>query len=250
MSLFGNLSNDGLEKAQDRIGGYQPLESDIITGEIKAAYAGKSSGGAMSVSIILDHGGREYRETFYVTNKKGENFFLNKQDSSKKVPLPGFTIVDDICMVTQGEPLAKQVTEEKVIKLWDFDAGKELPKGVDMLTGLLGHTVSLAIIKEQHNKKEKKGNEYVPTAEVIFKNVVDKVFHTETKMTVVEATNGAEKAAFYDSWLERNKGTVRDKRELKDGQGGTTAGGPPKASGGSQASSSAPARASLFPGKS
>lgn len=245
MSLFGNLKSEGLEESQDRIGGgFQPLDTDIYTGKIKAAYAGKSAGGATSVSLILDLGaGKEYRETFYVTNKKGENFFLNKDDKSKKVPLPGFTIVEDICLVTSGKPLCEQGTEEKVIKLYDFDAKKELPKGVDMLVDLIGLEVSLGIIKELHNKNEKKGDEYVATAEVIERNATDKVWHTETKMTVVEARSGAESGKFWDSWSERNKGNIRDKREIKDGQAGKPSpSGPPKANGGGDA----PERKSLF----
>ena len=248
MSLFGNLKSDGLEQTQDRLGGgYQPKETDIYTGKIKALYAGKSPGGAQSVSLILSLAdGSEYRETFWITNKKGENFFLNKDDKTKKVPLPGFTIVDDLCLVTTGKPLAEQDTEEKTIKLYDSEAKKELPKAVPMLVEALGLEVSLGIVKVLENKNEKQGDEYVPTTETRELNTTDKVFHTETRMTVVEAREGAEVAKFWDSWLERNKGNTRDKRTIKDGQAGTA--GAPKAAG---ASAAAPAaggapRKSLF----
>lgn len=248
MSLFGNLKSDGLEQTQDRLGGgYQPKETDIYTGKIKALYAGKSAGGAQSVSLILSLAdGSEYRETFWITNKKGENFFLNKDDKTKKVPLPGFTIVDDLCLVTTGKPLAEQDTEEKTIKLYDSEAKKELPKAVPMLVEALGLEVSLGIVKVLENKNEKQGDEYVPIAETRELNATDKVFHTETRMTVVEAREGAEVAKFWDSWLERNKGNTRDKRTIKDGQAGTA--GAPKAA---SASAAAPAaggapRKSLF----
>ena len=248
MSLFGNLKSDGLEQTQDRLGGgYQPKETDIYTGKIKALYAGKSAGGAQSVSLILSLAdGSEYRETFWITNKKGENFFLNKDDKTKKVPLPGFTIVDDLCLVTTGKPLAEQDTEEKTIKLYDSEAKKELPKAVPMLVEALGLEVSLGIVKVLENKNEKQGDEYVPTAETRELNATDKVFHTETRMTVVEAREGAEVAKFWDSWLERNKGNTRDKRTIKDGQAGTA--GAPKsanASAAAPAASGAP-RKSLF----
>lgn len=245
--LFGNLKSEGLEESQDRLGGgYQPVETDIYTGVIKALYAGKSAGGAMSVTLVLAlEGGKEHRETFYVTNKKGENFFLNKDDKTKKVGLPGFTIVDELCLVTSGFPLAEQKTEEKVINLYDFEAKKELPKGVEMLMDCIGKEVSLGILKELHNKNEKKGDEYVATAEVIERNATDKVFHTESKMTVVEIRNGAEEPKFWGNWLDKNKGQVRDRREIKDGQAGKTS-GPPKAGD----SSSAPTeRKSLFGAK-
>lgn len=245
MSLFGNLKSDGLEQTQDRLGGgYQPKETDIYTGTIKALYAGKSAGGAQSVSLILSlKDGSEYRETFWITNKKGENFFLNKDDKTKKVPLPGFTLVDDLCLVTTGKPLAEQSTEEKTIKLYDSEAKKELPKAVPMLVEALGLEVSLGIVKVLENKNEKQGDEYVPTAETRELNATDKVFHTETRMTVVEAREGADSAKFWDSWLERNKGNTRDKRTIKDGQAGKA--GAPKAAGAAPAAGEAP-RKSLF----
>lgn len=250
-SLFGELKNDGLEESQDRLGGFSVLETDIYTGPIKMAYAGQAASGARSVTLIVEHDGKEYRETIYITNKKGENFFLNKDDKSKKVPLPGFTTIDDICLVTSGKPLAEQEGEDKMVKIWDNDARKELPKSVPVLTGLLGLVVSLAIVKQLENKNVKDSSgEYVPTGEERETNFIDKVFHTETRMTVAEARNGAEKGTFWDAWLERNKGKVRDKRVIKDGVGGTPGrpgskpvGGPPQANG------AAPARKSLFGAK-
>ncbi|MFA7188468.1 MAG: hypothetical protein WC117_00100 [Sphaerochaetaceae bacterium] len=243
--LFANLNNNGLEESQDRAGGggFKAVESDIYTGKIKAAYAGQSSGGAHNVSlIVLLPGGVEYKETVYITNKKGENFFLNKDDKTKKVPLPGFTIIDDICLMVTNKPLAEQDTEEKVINVYDFDAKKEQPKAVDMLTDLIGGEISLGILRELQNKNEKQGDEYVPTAEVVERNVINKVFHTETKLTVVEARAGADEAKFWDKWLEINKGKDRDVRKIKDGQAGKV-GTPPKAG----AAASAPTeRKSLF----
>lgn len=243
MSLFGNLKTDGLEESQDRIGGFGAVESDIATGVVKAFYAGKSAGGANSITVVVAlAGGKEYRETLWITNKKGENFFLNKQDSSKKVPLPGFTVADDICLATTGLPLADQEFEEKVLNIYDFDAKKELPKGVQVALEVVGKEVSLGILKELHNKSEKKGDEYVDIAETRDINVIDKVFHTESKKTVVELKNGADEAKFWDQWLEKNKGQVRDRRTIKDGQAGSASKAPPKAG---ETSTAAPKK-SLF----
>lgn len=224
MSLFNKLTSDGLEESQDRLGGFSPFDSDIYIGTIKVAYAGTSSGGATSVSVVVDADGKEYRETFYVTNKKGENFFISQD--KKKVPLPGFTVVDDICLIASGKPLANQETEEKVINLYDFDAKKELPKSVPMLTDLVGQKIALGILKQLENKNAKNAaGEYEPTEETRETNVVDKVFHPEMKLTVAEARNGKEDPEFWDKWVEKNKGTVRDKTEKK---AGGNAGAPPK----------------------
>lgn len=220
-ALFGSLTTEGLEEVTDRVGGFQPLSSDIYTGPIKAMYAGQSPGGARNVTIIVDVGGREYRETIYVTNKNGENFFLNKNDKTKKVPLPGFTTINNICLATTGKPLSEQEAEDKIVKIYNPETRKEEPTTVPMLTAPLGETISLGILNQLVNKNEKDSNgKYVPTPETREENVIDAVFHTETKKTVFEAENGVEEAAFWDRWLEANKGKQRDRRELKDGEAG------------------------------
>ena len=253
MSLFGNLKNDGLEETQDRLGGFQPLNAGIYSGKIKLAYAGASAGGARSVTLIVDLGGSEYRETIYITNKKGENWFLNKDDKTKKVPLPGFTTVDDICLVASGAPLSEQEAEEKMVKVWDSEAKKELPKSVPVLTGLVGKDISLGLLKVLENKNEKHGDEYVPTAETRTANSIDKVFDTESKMTVAEARAGATSGAFWGAWLERNKDQTRDKRTIKDGVAGAPQSGRPGAgrtqAGPPVAGAAAGARKSLFGSK-
>lgn len=243
-NLFGGMSSEGLEEAQDRLGGYVPLESGIHTGKIKAAYAGKSSGGATSVTLMIDMGGKEYRETIYVTSKKGDNFFLSKDTPAKKVPLPGFTVIDDICLIATGKPLSEQETDDKIINIYNYDEKKEIPTSVPMLVELLGKDISLGIFKNLENKNVKQGDEYVPTAETRETNNIEKVFHPEMKLTVAEARAGQDEPKFWDSWEERNKGNTRDKREIKDGAAGAT-GRPTRAAGTAPSGSGAPAK-SLF----
>lgn len=244
MGLFSNLGTEGLEATEDRLGGFAPLSTDAYEASIKAAYAGQSSGGAHSVTLIADAGGREYRETIYITNKKGENYFLNKNDKTKKVPLPGFTTINDICLVTVESPLSEMETEEKVVNVWDNEAKKELPKSVQMLTALIGQKVGLGIVEQLVNKNEKDGSgTYVPTAETRVENFVDKVFHYPSNMTVVEATNGATAPAFHEAWVAKNKGVQRDRREIKDGAGGGSSGRPAV---GAPAAGTAAPKASLF----
>ena len=226
--MFGNLTTDGLQESQDRLGGISVFNTDIYIDTVKALYAGKSSGGATSVTLIADLNGKEYTETLYVTNKDGQNWFANKQDNTKKVPLPGFTVVDDICLIATGEPLAAQETEEKVIKVWDNEAKKEMPKSVPMIIAALGKPIALGIQKTLANKQTKVGTEYVPNAETREENYIDKVYHPEMKLTVAEARAGQDVAQFWDAWLLKNKDQVRDKRTIKDGEAGNS-GAPSKA---------------------
>lgn len=243
--MFGNLTTDGLQESQDRLGGIQVFNTDIYIGTIKALYAGKSSGGATSVTLIADLDGKEYTETLYVTNKDGQNWFANKQDNTKKVPLPGFTVVDDICLIATGEPLAAQETEEKVIKVWDNEAKKEMPKSVPMITAALGKPIALGIQKTLANKQTKVGTDYVPNAETREENHIDKVYHPEMKLTVAEARAGQDVAQFWDAWLLKNKDQVRDKRTIKDGEVGSS-GAPSKTPPKPNAPAGQPARKSLF----
>lgn len=222
MGLFGKLKTDGLAESEDRLGGYSPLKSDIYTGKVKMAYTGKAQSGAMFITLELEFpGNKSHRETIYITNRNGENFFIHKDDKKTKVPLPGFTTIDDICLVTLEKPLAEMDTEEKSVKIYDPDAKKELPKSVPVLTELLGQEVSVAILQTLENKSEKNNaGEYVPVAAERTVNTIEKVFHTGTRMTVAEARQGLDAPAFWDAWLERNKDAVRDRRTIKDGTGG------------------------------
>ena len=239
MSIFGNLTNEGLEETTDRLGGFQIRATDIYPATIKAAYAGQSAGGARNVTIVAELPDGEYSETIYVTNKKGENWFLNQNDKSKKVPLPGFTTIDDICLVTTGKPLAEQDTEEKVVKIYDFDERKELPKAVQMLVDLIGQPLFLGIVQQtvDKNQKNESTGEYEPTGETRDENVIEKVFHDPSKMTVVEARQGATEPVFYEKWLSKNKGNVRNKAKGADGKGaksGRPGGGAPQSGAGGQ----------------
>ena len=237
MSLFQNMKSDGLEKSEDRLGGFQAFSSDIYTGTIKNFFAGESEKGAMNITIIADFGGKEYKETIYITNKSKENFFTK---DGKKMPLPGFTVINDICLITTGKELHELETEEKIVKIWDPATKTEQPKSVPVVIECLGKTISLAILNQLENKQEKNAaGEYVPTAETRVSNLIDKVFHPELKVTVAEARQGKTAPEFWDAWIKRNQGQQRDRRDVKDGAGAKSS--PPKAGG------AAPApRKSLF----
>ena len=243
MGIFSNLTTDGLEKSTDRLGGYTPLESGIYKATIKALYAGQSKGGAMSVTLIADVGDREYRETLYITNRQGENFFRTRD--GKKAPLPGFTTVNDICLITTGKELCELDTEEKVVKIWDPDVKDEVPKAVPMITEAIGQQVALGIVKQVVNRNEKNSaGEYVPTEETREENVIDRVFHPDLKFTVAEARDGKSEPAFWDAWAKHNTGKTRDRTEKVSTKPGT----PPKAGAPGKGASPAP-RKSLFPSK-
>jgi hypothetical protein len=233
--MFGNLTDTTkLETSEDRLGGgFEPLASGAYTGTIKLAYAGKAAqSDAQNVTIHVDVNGKEFRETIYITNRKGENFYADKQDPSKKMPLPGFTTVDDICLLTTGEGLIDQETEEKVVKLYNFQERKEVNTPTQCLTALHGKTIRLGILREIVDKeaKDASGN-YVPTGETRTQNTIDKVFHPETNMTVNEYRNELSAPEFHDAWVKKNEGQDRNKAKgaAAGGAGAAGIGRPPVA---------------------
>jgi len=257
-ALFGNLKTEGTEKTEDRLGGgFQPLDTDIYTGIIKLAYAGQSSGGARSVTFIMaggDFGDREYRETIYITNRAGENTYTTAKTGDKKFLLPGYITADHICQVTVGKELNQMAGEEKMVNIYDAEAGKEVPKSVQCLVELHGKEVSVGIVRKTENQTEKDGSgNYVPKADGSTRDVnnIEKVWNTAHRMTVPEARAKQDDAnfvpGFWDKWQEKNKGVTRDGTTKGNGQGGAAGrpgGGAPQ--GGGNAGGQPAARTSLF----
>ncbi|MEQ1950910.1 hypothetical protein [Mesorhizobium sp. CN2-181] len=246
MSLFGNLTNDGLEESQDRVGGFRIYESDAYPGTIKMMYAGQSPKNpkAANITVILDlDAGGTYSEEIYVTNKNGENFYVDKNDGKKK-PLPGFTTIDDICQMTIGKGLAGAQFEQKVVNIYDREQGKELPTSVQVCVEALGQKVTLGIIKQKEDKMKRDGDNLVlnGTRDV---NFIDKVFHVPSNLTVVEARNKIQQAKFYGVWVEANKGKVKDKSTGGASNGGQN-GRPGRPNTPPQANGAAPRTNSLF----
>lgn len=227
--MFGNMTTEGLEESGDRLGVGGVLESGAQDGVIKVAYVGKSqSSDAQSITAIIDMGGFEYRETFWITNKKGENFYIDKNDASKKHGLPGFVMVDNMCQLATGHGLAAQETEEKTVNIYDYDAKKELPKAVQVLTGLIGKEITAGVKKVVVDKTKKDGSgAYVSTGETRDTNEIDKFFHFESKKTVSEFKSGQEEAIFYPKWVDKNTGKTVNKAKGADGKSGAPGGAAP-----------------------
>lgn len=225
MGIFSKLSADNLEQAGDRIGGFAAQPSDAYDGIIKVAYLGKStSSKSQSVTVVADCGGKEIRETIWITNKDDENFYFDKQDKTKKHPLPGFTTINDMCLLVTGEPLDAQEAEEKIVKVYNPTEKKEVPTAVQTIAGLTGKPIKLGVLRVVKNKQKKNdAGKYMDIAEKATENTIDKVFHPETGRTVSEYMHEVDPAEFLPAWLEKNKG--KDKDTYKDPAAAGSGGG-------------------------
>lgn len=223
MNFLSKIDDTDVERAEDSVGGFHRLDSDIYIATVKAVYAGESSGGAMFVVCIFDINGQEYRETLYISNKNKEVFY--KTNNGKKAPIPGYAIFKNMCIICTGKEPSKLSTEEKTLKIWDFETKQDQLKVVPVITELTGKEVALGIVKELRNKRKKNNaGVYVDVAEYNELNAITAVFHPTKKLTVNEAID-KKPAAFWDKWLEANQGKVRDRRTIKDGSSSSSGSG-------------------------
>jgi len=237
--MFGNFTNDGLEEAGDRLGGGFIFETGVYAGKLTMAYAGQSGAQgskATSITVLIDIDGKEFKETVWISNRDGENSYADKQDKNKKHPLPGFTTIDDLCLVSTGYGLADQDVEDKVVKIYNFDDKKDVPTNVPVLVNLLGKDVLVAITRQTVDKQRKTDAGYVNTGETRDENTIEKFFHVDTRRTVTEIKQQIDEPIFIDAWAGKNTGKTRNKAKGADGKTGAPGGhaGAPGATGGQQ----------------
>lgn len=243
--LFSDLKvTQDMEEVEDRLGGGRHVfETDVYEElDIKLAYTGKSDSGARYITIVAEIDGNEYEETIYITNSKGENFYVK---DGKKNQMPGFVTINELCLTATGSELEDQDTEERQIEVWDSTEKKKVRQARDVLTDLTGAKATLAIRKvvqpktKKTDRKDDKGRTvYEDTDEDVTVNEIVKAFHPSTRATVSEIRR-AEKdgkdieAKFIDEWAEKYRGKTTNKRKGNGSSSGSGSGAP-KASGGGE----------------
>ena len=243
MSLLKNLKTDDNIKGEERdsVGGFGILDSGLYAAKITLAYATKSEGGAIGlVTGFKTEDGKDLRQTFWMTNKAGQNFY--EKDGQKNY-LPGFNQANALALLTVGKEISELDTEQKVANVYSKEARAEVPTKVDMLVDLIGQDILLGVLRQTVDKTQKDGNGvYQPTGETREENEIDKIFRAKDKLTVAEIRAGGAdaQAKFHETWAEKWTGKTRD-RSTKGG--GTT--GAPKGAGAAAGGTAKP-KTSLF----
>jgi hypothetical protein len=231
---------------EDYIGSGGVFDTDIYQAKIKTAYIGKAQASeARNVTLLLDIGGRELRSQTWVSNKNGDVTYKDKQTGEMK-NLPGYNQMNSVALLVAGKNLGDLDTEELVVKIYDFDAKKELPQSVTCFTELHGETINVAVQRQTVDKTKKNDatGDYDPTGETRDQNEIVKFFAGDKLVTISEVAefikslgesfddvvdNGhllkairkvPEEAGMYaDKWLTRNKGQTYDKSTGKKAVG-------------------------------
>lgn len=239
MSLLSNLettqSND-IKAEKDSVGGnFGAKESGLYPSTVDIAYLEKKQSGALFLNVVLkDDDGHEHKEGLCIASgdaKGNKTFYENAQ--GERHFLPGFNHASSISLLTIGKELAELDTEKKTIKLYNFDAGKEVPTEVDMVTDLVGQRV-IAGLQKQIVDKRQKGDDgkYHATGETREVNEIDKIFRERDKLTTAEIRAGKEEPGFYHTWDKKWTGKTRNKATATNDANGAAQGAPKAAAAG------------------
>jgi len=222
------------------------FDSNIYTAKIKTAYIGKAQASeARNVTLLLDINGRELRSEVWVSNQKGDVTYTDKKTKEVK-NLPGFNQMNSLALLVLGKNLGDLETEDLVVKLYDFDAKKELPQSVTCFSQLHGETVQIAVQRQtvDKTKKNESTGEYEPTGETRDQNKIVKFFAADKLVTISEVAEfikglgesfddvvdggnllkairkvPEENGLYAEKWLEQNKGQTYDKSTGKKSAG-------------------------------
>lgn len=210
MSLFGTGSTgSNVEKEQDF--SKRLLDTDVYPGTLKIAFVGQATSGARFVTVQakLDNG-KDYSETVYISNKEGKNTYVK---DGKEYYMPGFLLINNLAIMTVGKGLfdLEADVETRAVKLYDFDAKKEVLTDVPAIIPMTGKRVLLAIQAEEYEKTKLNdaSRQYEGTGEYGTKNQMVKVYNPETRQTAVEMRDD-KPAEQLDSWLASYKGKVKE----------------------------------------
>ncbi len=206
------FSTEGFEDEVDSVGsGYVVHPSGLYPAKIENAYFSTSQGGATAVNIVAAlEDGSKIKEAIYITNKKGEPFYKDKNTGAKKL-LPGMHLINSLCTLTVDKELSAMDKEDKLVEIRNYDLNKDIPTKVEVLVELLGTSINIGLLELHENKSKKVGKAYVPTNEKREKNTIDKFFRDGDNLTTTEIKAGSTEAEFVNKWTDKNSGVVRDK---------------------------------------
>jgi len=231
MSLLANIKSDAsIQEDTDTVGSSGPLESALYSFNIAMAYLIVAGSGAIGLVLHLGTtGGREIKQTLWVqsgTAKGKKNYYEDKQTGAKKY-LPGYSMANNLALLTVGKELSAIDDEEKVVSIYSFAEKKEMPTKVAMLTELIGQKIIGGTIRQIVNKQVKNdAGFYVdsPDGATRTENELDKFFRASDRLTVAEIKDGKTEGAFAAVW--ETKWTGNDRNRAKAVSGAGAAGSP------------------------
>ena len=197
-----DFGGNDVEDNEERIGGWAADESDVYVKAITQAFLTQSPKGAYAINLSTkDKEGNERDYQFYFTNRAGATYYTK---SGKKHQLPGYALLNSICMTISGQTAQQVLSKPKkaVIDLMDWESRKEVPTEVKTYPQICKKPVKLAIVKVIDNAY-KKGK---ITNEPREKNEIKMAFDAKTNLTITEVAKGLKEPKLHEGWLKQWKG--------------------------------------------
>lgn len=194
---------DVQEDNQDVLGGGFTVDTGTYAMIVDVAFLSKTDNGATMFNLHLKPAsGRrpQIREKTCVVSgdEKGNHPYYIK--NGKKHPLPGWSLANLVAQITTGKGIDELDTQERTIKLYDFNASAERPTKVDAFTDMIGKPILAGIHKVRTNKRARDGQGgWMNLPEDNTFNRLHKVFHTDG-FSVAEKDGGSEKPVFIETW--------------------------------------------------
>ena len=218
MGILDNIENDKTIKPQSDAmqSGFGTLESGIYDFTIEMMYVDETKNGAAAVHFdFVSQKGERFSTIQYITGgkaKKQRNYYMDKND--EKQYLPGFNLVNNLCIMSEGTPVLDQETVIKTLELYDYTAREKIPQKKEVFESMRGQAITIGVIKQTVNKSKADGNGgWIKTAETKDENVIGKVFQAETGLIMDEITAGTTEAITKGKWDAQNTGKTKDKTE-------------------------------------
>ena len=234
MSLLANLTtDDSIENEKDVVMSGGPMDSGAYRATVSMAYLTESQGGAVGLVLhFKTEGGRELRQTLWMTSGKAKGKKNYYEKDGQKHYLPGFNNANSLSLLTIGKEISSLEPEIKVVNVYSPEAKAEVPTKVECLVELLNQEIVVGVIKQVVDKTQKDDSgTYQPTGETREENEIDKFFRARDLMTTAEIRAKAEEATFHATWVSKWEGQVRQRAKGAQGNNGTA--GALKASGSS-----------------
>jgi len=212
------LPDDIVEPSIEGAGGGNFLwESGVYETIIKLAYLNQTAGGAYFLHVELEKAGEKFgriRDKWCIKSgdEKGNKTYYISKDG-KKQPLPGYQTAKSLCLAVTGKDLDTNMDklEKKVIKVWNFKEGKEMPTEHPVIPDLINQKVKVAVrqVIEDKRTQNSKGD-WVASGDTKPVNQCQFFGNIDTGKTAEEITKNKDAAAM-DKWATKNTGIVIDK---------------------------------------
>jgi hypothetical protein len=210
--------NVEVEEERDIIGGAAILPSNVYKGVVELVYLDAASSGAISVNInFKTDSGRNVRQTVYISNKKKEFFYTNKDN--KNLPLPGYSQMDAFFKSVTGKGIADQNKEDKVINLYNREAKKEIPQTRTVFMDTINKPAAVGILEVSEEITTKESDYKQGTGEYRQFNELHKWFDPDNGLTNVEKAAGETEPKVLANWKKTYEGKLQTRNAPEKASG-------------------------------